>query len=342
MARHSVTMEQYIYSSGAIGQKFAEAFAERARAGVTVKLLVDAVGGSGVHGDMVELLQESGCELRFFHPIRWYSLHRVNNRTHRKSLIIDGRIGFTGGAGIDDHWLGGACGPEEWRDLQIRIEGPGVIPLQSGFSTNWIQTTGEVITGPRFYPALETKGGVEVQTVLSSPISSQYSASILYHLVLQSARRSIWITNPYFIPPPRTVDLLAEAVERGVSVKVLMAGTHCDAWIARMNSVRLYGRLLDCGVELYEYQPTMLHQKTMIVDEIWATVSTANFDNRSFQFNEESTVCFYDQELVNRLREIFEEDLQKAHPVDAREWKKRGFVREYGGELFAALLKDQV
>ncbi|MBL8209878.1 MAG: hypothetical protein JNK87_04170 [Bryobacterales bacterium] len=340
-AQHSITMEQYIFNSGNIGRDFAEAFAERARAGVTVKLLVDAVGGAGLSREIVEIITSAGCELRWFHPLRWFSLHRINNRTHRKSVILDGRIAFTGGAGIDDQWCGSASGPKEWRDMQIRLEGPAVGGLQSGFATNWLETTGEVIVGPRFYPALETTGGLDVQTVLSSPKSGSYTASLLHSLVILCARRSIFIANPYFVPGHRTIEMFADAVERGVKVRIMMSGSHCDTWWARKNSVRLYGKLLAAGVELYEYDTTMLHHKTMIVDGIWATIGTSNFDHRSFQHNEESMVCFYDPDLVARMSDIYTNDLRCCRRIELDEWGKRGWINR-SGELVAALLRDQV
>lgn len=339
-ARYSVTMEQYIFAQSRVGWEFVHAFAERARAGVSVKLLLDAVGSSGVTHHMMATLQEAGCEVAWFHPIRWYNLHRLNNRTHRKSLVIDGKVAFTGGAGVDDHWRDDWG--REWRDLQLRLEGPGTGPLQTGFSTNWMESTGEVITGPAFYPVQSARPGhVDVQTVLSSPKGDLYTASILYSLAIQCARHTILIANPYFVPSPRTIDMLADAVERGVSIKVVVAGEHSDTWWARNNSVALYGDLMEAGIEIYEYQPTMMHQKLMLVDSIWATVGTANFDHRSFAFNEEANVCFYDPDLVEQIRARFFADLGNAKRVDLAEWRGRGWRRKVA-ERTAALLRDQV
>jgi cardiolipin synthase len=339
-AEFSITMEQYIFSGSQIGREFAEAFAERARHGVSVKLLLDAVGSASLGREILNILNESGCEVRWFHPLRWYNLHRVNNRTHRKSVVIDGSIAFTGGAGIGDHW----CSDQHqagWRDLQIRVEGPGVIPIQTGFAFNWLYATGELIAGPRYYPVLSTKGGIEVQSVVSSPKNDAYTASILYSLTILCARRSVYIANPYFVPGPRTIEMLHDAVRRGVEVKVMVAGPHNDTWWARQNSVRLYGKLLEAGVQILEYQPTMLHQKTMIVDGIWATVGTTNFDHRSLRFNEECNVCFYDPELLDELNAVFEADLVNCRNVTLAEWRKRGLVQRIG-ERIASLLQDQV
>ncbi|MCC6340844.1 MAG: cardiolipin synthase B [Bryobacterales bacterium] len=340
-AKYSITMEQYIFSASEIGRQFAEAFAKRSLDGVNVKLLLDAVGAANIGSEILRTLTGAGCEIRWYRPIRWYDLHRVNHRNHRKSLIIDGRIAFTGGAGIDDHWRGAARNPSEWRDLQIRMEGPGVVPLQTGFASNWLEATGEVVTGPEYYPVPEPVGPVELQTVLSSPKGDQYTASILYALGIQSARQCIYIANPYFVPGPLAAGRIEDAVRRGVDVKVMVAGSHNDAWWARQNSVRLYGRLLEAGVEIYEYLPTMLHQKMMLVDSIWATVGTTNFDNRSFRFNEETNVCFHEPEYVDQLRTIFFKDLEECRRVDLAEWRGRG-VHVRAGELFASLLQDQV
>jgi cardiolipin synthase len=286
------------------------------------------------------MVTEAGCELRWYRPIRWYNLHRVNNRTHRKSLIIDGHIAFTGGAGIGEHWCSDAT-HAGWRDLQIRVQGPAVIPMQTGFAFNWFDATQELIAGPRYYPVLSTKGGVEALTVVSSPKNDSFTASILYSLTILCARRSILIANPYFVPGPRTIEMLGDAVARGVEVRVMVAGPHNDTWWARQNSVRLYGKLLEAGVEILEYQPVMLHQKTMIVDNIWATVGTTNFDHRSLRFNEECNVCFFDPDLLEELHRVFDEDLKHCKPVSLAEWRKRGLVQRIG-ERIASLLQDQV
>jgi cardiolipin synthase len=340
-AQTSITMEQYIFSAGKVGREFAQALAQRARAGVRVKLLIDAVGGSAIGRENLRIMHQAGCEVRWFHPIRWYNLHRVNNRNHRKSLIIDGAIAFTGGAGLDDHWLGNAASAVEWRDMMVRLEGPGVVPLQTGFCFNWLETSGEVIAGPQYYPVLDAVGNIEVQAVLSSPKGEMYTASVLYSLAIACARRSISIATPYFVTGPRTLEMLADAARRGVSVKLMTAGTHNDAWWARKNSVRLYGPLLEAGVEIYEYQPTMLHQKTLIVDGIWATLGTANFDHRSFRFNEESMICFCDPDLVDEMQDAFDADLAQCERVRLEPWRGRGLWQR-ATERFASLLQDQV
>ena len=245
-ARLSVTMEQYIFWDGQVGRRFAEAFAEKAREGVPVKLLVDAIGSATLGSDIFRILEAGGCQLAWFHPIHWYTLHRANQRNHRKSLIVDGRIAFTGGSGLADHWLGSAESEQEWRDMQIRVEGPAAAALQAGFAQNWLQTTGEIIGGHEFFPQPQAAGNVSIQTILSSP-SGAGAAGTMYLIALQCARQYLYIANPYFIPDARVIDMFAAACRRGVTVKLMLAGNHNDTWWARQNSVRLYGRLLAGG-----------------------------------------------------------------------------------------------
>jgi len=340
-ATSSVTMEQYIFWDGDVGRRFAEAFAEKARQGVPVKLLVDAIGSATLGKNTYAILEAGGCQLAWFRPIHWYTLHRASYRNHRKSLIVDGRMAFTGGAGIADHWLGCASNPNEWRDIQIGVRGPAARAMQSGFAQNWMITTGEIIGGGRYFPESRPEGNVEVQTILSSPSSGAGSAGTMYMVALQCARRELYIANPYFIPDSRVIAILAQAHRRGVEIKLMVAGPHNDTWWARQNSVRRYGPLMEAGVELYEYQPTMLHQKTMIVDGIWATVGTANFDNRSFALNEETNVCLHDPGIVAGLRRTFVEDLEQCRPVSLDDWRRRG-LPQHAREWCASLVEDQM
>ncbi len=340
-AQDSVTMEQYIFWDGQVGRRFAEAFAEKARSGVSVKLLVDAVGSSTLGEPIMKILEAGGCQLAWFRPVHWYTLNLANHRTHRKSLIVDGRVAFTGGAGIGDHWLGTGQSPDSWRDVQVRVEGPAVLEQQSGFAQNWLRTTGEILGGHEYFPLLVPVGDTGVQTILSSPSEGAGAAGTMHLIVLQCARRHLYIANPYFIPDARIIEMLAQACKRGVSVKLMLAGRHNDTWWARQNSVRLYGKLLAAGVEIFEFLPTMLHQKIVIVDDAWAAVGTANFDNRSFSLNDETSVCFCDRALVNQLHDIFAADLEHCRKVDLAEWRGR-VLWQRAGELFASLIEDQV
>jgi cardiolipin synthase len=340
-AQRSVTIEAYIYWDGEIGLEFAKALAERARAGVPVKILLDAVGSSTIGSQILSVLESGRCQVGWFNPVKWYTVDRVNHRTHRKSLILDGRIGFTGGAGIADNWAGDAQDPDHWRDMQIRVEGPGVLPLQTGFAQNWQITTGELVNGEAFFPGPTRAGRIPVQTILSSPTTGTSGARTLYYLAIVCARQSILIVNPYFIPDGKAIDLLVEARRRGIVIRIMVTGMHSDVWLARLNSVRLYGPLLRSGIEVYEYERTMLHHKTMVIDGRWATIGTTNFDDRSFLFNDESNVSFVDAALVQELERTFYEDLAECRQVTYDEWRKRG-LRARTGEFLASFFKDQV
>ena len=339
-ARHSITIEAYIYWAGEIGGLFADALAERAKAGCPVKILLDAIGSASIGDEILNVLDHGGCQVAWYNPIRWYTLGRFNNRTHRKSLIVDGEIAFTGGAGIADHWRGNARGPDEWRDMQVRLEGPAVVPLQSGFAHNWQQTTGELLSGDAYYPLIEGRGPLSVQTLLSSPETGASNVRTMYYLSIVCARESIFIANPYFVPDPVAIETLIEARQRGVDVRIMVSGIRNDNWLARHNSTRLFGRLLDAGIEIREFNRTMLHHKTMVVDRRWVTVGTANFDNRSFAHNEESNVCVMDRTVANELFTVFLADLGGCERMTIERWRARGgWARAQ--EFIAAFLQEQ-
>ncbi|MEO8051913.1 MAG: phospholipase D-like domain-containing protein [Acidobacteriota bacterium] len=344
-AERSITMEQYIYWDGEVGRRFAEAFAEKARRGVEVKLLLDAIGSATLGKEIFRILAAGGCQLAWFRPIHWYTLHRANRRDHRKSLIIDGRMAFTGGAGLADHWLGSASNAKEWRDIQVAVTGPAALAQQSGFALNWLETTGEILSGERYFPEPRSeqgeRGGVKVQTIQSSPALGLGAVGTMYLAALQCAKRELLIANPYFIPDARVIEMLAAARRRGVVVKLMLSGEHIDSWWARQNSIRLYGRLLEAGAEIYEFRPTMLHQKAMLVDGVWATIGTANFDNRSFALNEETNLCFHYRAIADELRVIFTADLARCDRVDFEQWRKRGLWQRTM-EQCASVLEDQL
>jgi cardiolipin synthase len=340
-ARHSITIEAYIYWAGDIGLKFALALAAKAAAGIKVKILLDAIGSATIGEKIFYTLKTGGCQVAWYNPIHWYTIGRFNHRTHRKSLIIDGRVAFTGGAGIADQWLGHAQDPDHWRDIQVRLEGPGVTPLQTGFAQNWLESTGELVSGSWYYPPQEVAGSLRVQTVMSSPQTGASTVRIAYYLSIICARRSIYIANPYFVPDQVALDALIEAKQRGVDVRIMVSGIHNDNWLARHNSVRLYRRLLEAGIEILEFNRTMLHQKTMVVDGLWATVGTTNFDNRSFAHNEESNVCFYDPALAGELERLFLADKPDCQRVDLESWRRRGPLAKVQ-EFMAAFFQEQI
>ena len=339
-AHASITIEAYVYWAGEVGLLFACSLAERAKGGVKVKILLDAIGSASIGSEILETLDGGGCQVAWYNPIHWYTLGRFNNRTHRKSLIIDGQVAFTGGAGIADHWLGNAQGPGQWRDMQIRLEGPAVTPLQTGFAYNWQQSTGELLTGSMYYPSMTPRGGLAVQTLMSSPEMGASSVRTMYYLSIVCARKSIYIANPYFIPDSVAIETLIEAKARGVDVRIMVSGIRNDNWLARHNSVRLFRRLLDAGIEILEFNRTMLHHKTMVVDGVWGTVGTTNFDNRSFAHNEESNVCFFDRDLAGQLHGIFLDDVGACARVQRDAWARRGACAK-AQELVASFLQEQ-
>jgi cardiolipin synthase A/B len=341
LAEHSITVEAYIYWAGEIGITFAKTLAAAAQRGVKVKLLLDAVGSQSIGNEIVKILEDGGCHLAWYNPIRLTSLRRVNNRTHRKSLIIDGCVGYTGGAGIADHWTGDAHDAEHWRDLQIRIEGPAVRPLQSGFAHNWLEASGELVTGPDFYPVLNPVGRLSLQTVMSSPETGASSVRVMYFLAISAARKTIDIANPYFVPDHVSIDLFRDAVKRGVRVRVMIAGSSNDTLVTRLNSLRLYGPLLKAGVKVYEYNRTMMHHKIMVVDGLWSTVGTTNFDNRSFSHNEENNVCVCDEAIARELSESYERDIAVCEQVTLESWKRRPLPQKTA-EALASFVQDQV
>jgi cardiolipin synthase len=339
-AEVSITIEGYIYWDGEIGLEFARALADRGRAGVTVKLLLDAVGSATIGSEILKTFESGRCQLAWYNPVRWYSIGRFNHRTHRKSLIIDGRIGFTGGAGIADHWKGHAQDPDHWREIHARLDGPCVVPLQTGFAQNWVETTRELISGDAFFPDVRPAGHLPVLTIMSSPEAGASTVRTMHYLSISSAREYVYIANPYFVPDVTAVQQLIDARKRGVDVRIMVSGKHNDNRVARLNSTRLLGPLLRAGIEILEYNKTMLHQKTMVVDGVWATVGTTNFDSRSFAHNEENNVCVCDREWASQLREIFLADIAGCDPITLEKWERRG-VASRGMEILASFLEEQ-
>ena len=345
-AKSTITMAQYLYEDGAIAHEFAEAFAERCRAGVNVSILLDHQGSSQAPSDIIKLMKDAGCHVEYFRRVKAvgiifpWKLLRYNYRSHRRILVIDGRVGFTGGYGIAEAWTGNGRTPEHWRDTNARIEGPAVKFLQSGFAESWLEATGIVIGGKGFFPPLEARGEVPAQIVKSSPTGGSFQSYMLFLLSINSAQKSIVITNPYFIPDDVMTEALVKAVARGVRVMVLVPGK-TDSVMASATSRNHYGPLLLGGVQIFEYQPCLLHAKTMAVDGVWATVGSTNFDNRSFALNQEVNLTVYDRAVATRLVEIFHEDLKYAKQISYEDWKTRG-IYERLIDLFTFPVKDQL
>ncbi len=340
-AKKTITFETYIYWSGEIGKEFAEALAERARAGVKVHVLVDWVGSVKMDQNLLQLMEDSKVEILKYHPLHWYNISRMNNRTHRKLLVVDGKIGFTGGVGIADNWLGQAQDPEHWRDSHFSLEGPAVAQMQAAFMDNWIKTSGEVLHGEDYFPPLKPVGEHYAQVFKSSSTEGSESVRLMYLLSISSARKTIYIANAYFVPDDLSVETLIGALKRGVKVKILMPGTHTDSETVRSASRARWGELLEAGAEMYEYQPTMYHCKVMIVDDVWVSVGSTNFDSRSFRLNDEANLNIYDHAFAQRQIDTFENDLTKSRKFTYEEWRKRPWTEKVLEHVFA-LLRSQM
>jgi cardiolipin synthase len=340
-AKKTINLEFYIYWDGSVGREFAEALAERARAGVAVKVVLDAVGSVRMSQALIDFMSRNGIDLEWYHPLRWYTLSRANHRTHRKLLIVDGEVGYTGGAGIADEWLGDAESKEHWRDTMIRVEGPVVTQLQFAFMDNWVKSRGELLTGLDYFPAVEPRGNQMTQVIKSSPAEGSSSVKLLYIISIVSATKSIWIANAYFIPDSDTIRALEGAVRRGVDVRVIVPGEFTDVPIVRQASRWHYESLLRHGIRLFEYQPTMMHAKTMVVDSLWTTIGSSNFDDRSFRLNDEVNVNVYDAEVAAQMEAMFREDLTRSEEVKLGKWFRRpAFDRMK--EKLAELFKPQL
>ena len=323
-ARTSITYSEYFYADGDIAKDIAEALAERCRAGVTANVLLDGFGTLSMPVELVELIKTAGCRVVTFRPLGRLGLRSHNNRNHRRILVVDGRVGITGGSGVSAKWAGDGKTDGQWRDTDVRIEGPAVKFLQSAFMENWRGATGEVLGGELYFPeTLPPRGDLRGQVVRSSPILGSYAMYTMYLLAISGARREIYLTNPYFLPDERMEEALLSAVQRGVRVVALTPGK-IDHNIVRSASRRGFGRLLKGGIEIFEYQAALLHAKTMVVDGTWATVGSTNFDRRSFAVNDELNVALYDAAVAGQLTRVFEEDLTRARRVTYESWKERG------------------
>jgi cardiolipin synthase len=339
-AKRRISFETYIYDKGEVADQFTAALEEAARRGVRVNLVVDSVGGSGMKGDDIKRLEAAGCRIGSFHSLNWYNLEEVNYRTHRKILVVDGEIGFTGGAGVADYWLGHAQDREHWRDTQVRMRGPIVRLVEGGFYENFIETAGEV-TPELDDPAGETDDTGHSLMLRSSPTGGSNDLKRLYVLAIASARRTIDITTPYFVTDESSEWSLKDAVSRGVKIRILVEGDKTDAMPVKYASRDAYERLLSMGIEIYEYQPTMMHTKTLVVDGAWSMFGSANFDNRSLELNDELNVAVTDRDLARRFLEDFEQDRRVSSRLELVKWRQRPFLEKsrekfwsYFGEIF--------
>lgn len=340
-AQRSITFETYIYWSGDIGKQFADALSERARAGVKVHVLLDWVGSAKIDDAYLQTMKEAGVEIEKFHKPTWYDMARLNNRTHRKLLVVDGKVGFTGGVGIAPTWTGRAQDPEHWRDSHFQIEGPVVAQIQATFLDNWLKVTGKVTHGDLYFPPLQPVGTLRAQMFSSSPSSGSESMQLMYHMAIAAADRQIDLSAAYFVPDDLTRQLLLDALKRGVRVRLITPGKLIDTEVVRSASRGTWGPLLKAGAEIYEYQPTMYHCKVMIVDQMMVSVGSTNFDNRSFRLNDEANLNVYDAAFATRQTQVFEDDLKQSRRVTLAQWEARPFKEKFM-ERLALLLHSQL
>ena len=324
-AQRSINLLTYVYWRGEIAFEVAGALCRKASQGVEVNVLLDAIGTAKMERGVLRKMREAGVRVARFRPLKPYAIRRANNRTHRKILVADGTVGMTGGLGIAEEWTGNAQDPDHWRDTHVRVRGPVVRGLQGAFLENWLEATGEVLTGDAYLPDLEPQdGGGPMQVVRSSAGVGDTEIEALYFLALASARKRIELTAAYFAPRPAFVEALTDAAQRGVDVRVLVPGPHIDKGFVRLAGRATYDELLDAGVRIWEYQPTMMHAKSLSVDGAWSSVGSVNFDNRSFQLHDEATLCVQSERFAGLLGEQFDRDLEVGDEMRAGRFARRG------------------
>jgi cardiolipin synthase len=324
-ARHTVHLEAYLWKDGVLGRRVADALVERAKAGITVRVMLDAHGSKEAGDDVIARMRDAGCRVHLFHKTRIRHIGVLNDRDHRKIIIVDGRRAFVGGHCVVDDWLGNAEDGLHFADLSLLLDGPIVHSLQGAFSENWGGETGELFLGEPVFPRLEPQGDVLIHAVFAKPENSAPTVKILHHTVICLARKRIWVQNPYFIPEPMAIEAFGAAVRRGVDVRVLMPSTSgSDNPMVQHAGHRNFQKLLECGVRLFEYPHTLLHQKVMTVDGVWSAVGSSNFDDRSFETNDEISLSILDADLARRLDGIFAKYVARAQEIDLGDWKRRG------------------
>ena len=325
-AHHSVHFETFLWKDGELGRRVADALIDRARANVQVRVMLDANGSNGAGKEVVERMRNAGCKVTFFHERGLRNIGVFNDRDHRKMVIIDGKEAFAGGHCIVDEWLGNAEDGQHYADVSIHLHGPIVHSVQGAFSENWAGETGELFVGDDFFPELEADGDVRIHAVFAKPENSAPTIKILHHAAICLARTRIRIQNPYFIPEPDAIDAFGAAVKRGVDVRVLVPATSgSDNPMVQHAAHRNFEKLLRCCVRLFEYPHTLLHQKIMTVDGVWSAIGSSNFDDRSFETNDELSLSIADEALAARLDAIFEKYVQRAHEIDLQRWVRRGW-----------------
>jgi cardiolipin synthase len=323
-AKRTLNVETYIYWTGDIAAEVAGAIAERSRAGVECNVILDALGAAKMDRGLVGDMEEAGVNVVYFRPPKPYAMRRLTNRSHRRLLIADGRVGLTGGVGIAEEWTGDAQDPEHWRDTHVRVRGPVVRGMQGAFTEHWLEATGDVLAGDDYLPDLEpVEDGGPMQLVRSKAGVGDTNVEALYYLAIASAKRSIDLTAAYFVPRPAFIDALTTAARSGIRMRILVPGSHIDKRFVRTAGRAAYDELLDAGIEIHEYKATMLHAKTMVVDGLWSSVGTVNFDNRSFQLHDEVTLGVWSEQFAGQLTEQFEADLEQSERIEPGLWSER-------------------
>ena len=340
-AEHCVHLETFVWTEGKLETQFVDALAAKARAGVKVSVLLDSLGASGACGAELARLKASGAAVASYCKPSWWNWRRFNHRTHRKVLVVDGRVGYVFGHGVADQWLGNGEDAEHWRDTGLRLEGPVVHSLQAVFAQNWVEETHSVLASKNCFPELERRGDVPAHVVSSATGDAVSSVAMLYTMAIATARREVLIQNPYFAPSDGVVDLFAMMVKRGVTVHLMVPGKHTDSPFVRRAGCNLYDGLLEAGVRVYEFQPTLLHQKIVVVDEIWSHVGSTNFDARSLALNEEIGVGVLDARVAAELKAAFQEDLRRSRELKLEQWRRRP-VYDRAYERFAYMLHEQL
>jgi cardiolipin synthase A/B len=322
-ARKTINFEAFIVYSDAIGEQFRDALCERARSGVEVRVLLDGIGsGWRLKNSDVRLMKDAGCKFAYYHPTHSWRVDRTNRRTHRRILVTDGKLSFTGAVGFAQKWSGHAQDKDHWRDAQMRIEGPLVGKLQAAFQEHWVKTFGEALTGAHQFPALPSAGDLKAQVVLSRSFSMA-PVPLVEAVAFTAAQTHIWITNSYCTPTSDQVEQLVKAVQRGVDVRIILPGPNNDQPLTKSAGRAAYGQMLEGGVKIFEYQPTMIHEKSMVIDGLFSMFGSSNLDARSSEINEELDVVVYDQKFGHEMETVFEKDLKQSLEYTLRQFKNR-------------------
>jgi cardiolipin synthase len=340
-AQYTITFETYIYWSESIGKEFAEALIERARAGVKVHVMLDFIGSIKMDAASMKAMEDAGIKLQRFHKPVWWKLTKLNNRTHRKVLVVDGKIGFTGGVGIADQWRGKAEDKKHWRDTHFRVEGPAVGQMQAVFADNWTKATGTVLDGPHYFPLLTAQGGHRAQMFSSSPSGGSESMLLMYLMSITAAQHTIHLSSSYFVPDELSIKALVAAAKRGVKIRIITPGDNIDSDVVRAASRARWGELLKAGIQIAEYQPTMYHVKALVVDSLMVSVGSTNFDNRSFSLNDEANLNVFDAAFAAEQVKVFDDDWKHAKVITYAAWENRP-VTEKAYSHLASFVGDQL